>query len=139
MCLLLPAPLLSLPCCCGIHYSHAFLSEVLLAFAEGREEHRWRDAMEGLPGMPLSSPQGFKAAQALERSITGMQACWCQVLYGTSLPLPEAQLRETLPATLLPQCVFEYFTLSNFGKSLIAEEESYLANVNCIYLGKGKK
>lgn len=40
--------------------------------------------------------------------------------------------------TLLPQCVSEYFTLSNFGKSLIAEEEIYLANVNCIYLWKGK-
>lgn len=56
--------------------------------------------------MPDSSPQGFKAAQALGRSITGMQACWCRVLYGTSLPLPEAQLWETLPATFLPQCVF---------------------------------
>lgn len=137
MCLL--PPLLSLPCCCEIHYSHAFLSEVLVAFAESREEHRWQDAMGGLPGVPASSPQGFKATQPLEKSITGTQACWCQVLCGISLPLPEAQLWETLPATLLPQCVFEYFTLSNFGKPLIEEEEFYLANVNCIYLGKGKK
>lgn len=88
-------------------------------------------------GFQSCQPHPHKGSRPLERSVTGMQACWSQVLYGTSLP--EAQLWETLPATLLPQCVFEYFTLSNFGKSLIAEEEFYLANVNCIYLGKGKK
>lgn len=48
------------------------------------------------------------------------------VLYEASLPLPAAQLWERHthtppPETLLPQCVFEYYTWSNFWKSLIAD------------------
>lgn len=106
MCLLPPAPLLSLPCCCGIVLLACLPFRRAAGICWGREEHRWRDAMGGLPVVPASSPQGFKAAQALERCIAGTQACWCWVLCETSLPLPEAQLSERLPATLLPQRVF---------------------------------
>ena len=121
----------------GLRRWRDFASEVLLLFAGDSNEHRWRDARGGLAVMTASSPQGFKATQALERSISGTQVYWRRVLYEASLP--QAQLWEKPPGTLLPQCVFEYFTQSNFGKSLIADKEFYLASVNCIYLRKGKK
>lgn len=110
---------------------------MLLPFAGGGNEHRRQDAKGGLVVVAALSLQGFKATQALERSISGMQVCWRCVLYEASFPLPEAQLWERAPGTLLPQHVFEYFTWSNFGKSLIADEEHYWASVNCVW-GRGK-
>lgn len=96
--------------------------------------------MGGLAVVTASSPQGFKATEAFERSISGMQVCWRCVLREASLPVPEAQLWERPPGTLLLQRVFLSALLSLiFGKSLTADEELYLASVNRIYLGKGKK
>lgn len=108
----------------GIALLACLCLEVLLLFARGSNERRRQDAKGKLVVMAASSPQGFTATKAFERSISGTQVCW-RPLWSISSSSSSTALGETHthppPETLLPQCVFEYYTWSNFWKSLIAD------------------